>query len=184
MTAPVTSGSEKLTESVDGTVRLGSTLGAEGTIDVVENRNATYWGDLALRSVSILGFFALWYAASLVNSHVWRIFNPALLPTPGDVLDAAVQLTYSGELPRDVAASLGRVVIGFLIAAIFGVALGTLIGRSHKMERLLEPALELMRPIPPLAFLPVFVLWFGIGESSKVAFITYSAFFPIFTTTT
>src|SRR5215470_19826936 len=100
MTSSVTSASEKPTKAADGSVGLGSTLRVEGTIDVVENRNATYWGDLALRSVSILGFFALWYATSLVNAHVWRIFNPALLPTPGDVLEAAVQLTYSGELPR------------------------------------------------------------------------------------
>jgi ABC-type nitrate/sulfonate/bicarbonate transport system permease component len=92
-------------------------------------------------------------------------------------------LTVSGELPRHVVASLNRVVLGFLIAAVLGVGIGTLIGRSRTCEKLIEPALEMMRPIPPLAFLPVFVLWFGIGESSKVAFITYAAFFPIFTTT-
>ena len=163
---------------------MGGTLGIDSTIEIATARKENYWVDLGLRSVSIIGFFALWYAASLINVHVWRVFNPALLPTPADVLEAAIQLTYSGELPRDVAASLGRVVMGFLIAAFLGVSLGTLIGRSRNMERLLEPALELLRPIPPLAFLPMFVLWFGIGESSKVAFITYSAFFPIFTTTT
>jgi ABC-type nitrate/sulfonate/bicarbonate transport system permease component len=165
-------------------VGMGSTLGVDSTIDIATAPKGKYWVDVGLRSVSIIGFFALWYAASLLNAHVWRVFNPSLLPTPGDVLEAAIQLTYSGELPRDVAASLGRVIMGFLIAAVLGVTLGTLIGRSRNMERLLEPALELLRPIPPLAFLPVFVLWFGIGESSKVAFITYSAFFPIFTTTT
>jgi ABC-type nitrate/sulfonate/bicarbonate transport system permease component len=111
------------------------------------------------------------------------MFNPILLPPPHQVLTAAVDLTLSGELPRDIAASMSRVLLGFLVAAVLGVGLGTLLGRSRTFEKMLEPALELMRPIPPLAFLPVFVLWFGIGESSKVAFITYSAFFPIFTTT-
>ena len=185
MTRPVTSASDQLAESADGTVGLGSTLGVDSTIDIATSPKlkGKYWVDLGLRSLSIIGFFALWYAASLINAHVWRVFNPALLPTPGDVIQAAIELTYSGELPRDVAASLGRVVMGFVIAAVLGVTLGTLIGRSRNMERLLEPSLELLRPIPPLAFLPVFVLWFGIGESSKVAFITYSAFFPIFTTT-
>jgi ABC-type nitrate/sulfonate/bicarbonate transport system permease component len=183
MTATVSPASEKLAESADGTVGLGSTLGLDSTIDIATRKKGTFWVDLALRSVSIVGFFVLWYAMSLINAHVWRMFNPILLPPPHDVLVAAINLTLSGELPRDIAASLGRVVLGFLVAAVLGVGLGTLIGRSRTIEKLLEPVLELMRPIPPLAFLPVFVLWFGIGESSKVAFITYSAFFPIFTTT-
>jgi ABC-type nitrate/sulfonate/bicarbonate transport system permease component len=183
MTATVPPTSEKLAESADGTVGLGNTVGVDGTIDIATRKQGTFWIDMALRSVSIVGFFALWYAFSLINAHVWRMFNPILLPQPHEVLEAAITLTLSGELPRHVAASLNRVVLGFLIAAVLGVGLGTLIGRSRTIEKLLEPALELMRPIPPLAFLPVFVLWFGIGESSKVAFITYAAFFPIFTTT-
>src|ERR1700730_2127139 len=183
MTAPVSRTSEQLAASAGGTVGLGSTVGQDSTIDIATRKQGTFWIDLVLRSVSIVGFFALWYAVSLANAHVWRMFSPILLPPPHEVLEAAIELTRSGELPRDIAASLGRVVFGFLIAAVLGVGLGTLIGRSRTIERLLEPALELMRPIPPLAFLPVFVLWFGIGESSKVAFITYAAFFPIFTTT-
>jgi ABC-type nitrate/sulfonate/bicarbonate transport system permease component len=183
MAAYASSTSEKLAESADGTVGLGGTAGLDRTTDIAIGRKDSFWADLALRSVSIVGFFALWYAFSLINAHVWRMFNPILLPTPHEVVRAAVQLTLSGELPRDIAASLSRVALGFLVAAVLGVGLGTLIGRSRKIEKLLEPALELMRPVPPLAFLPVFVLWFGIGEASKVAFITYSAFFPIFTTT-
>jgi ABC-type nitrate/sulfonate/bicarbonate transport system permease component len=136
-----------------------------------------------LRSVSIICFFALWYAASFLNAHVWKLFNPVLLPPPQEVLAAAVELTKSGELPRDIAASLSRVVEGFLVAAMLGVAIGTIVGRSRRIEQLLEPPLELLRPIPPLAFLPVLVLWFGIGEMSKVIFIAYAAFFPIYTTT-
>ena len=170
---------ERLAESADGTVGLAADAGVENAIHV----RGSALADFALRSVSIVSFFALWYAVSLINLHVWRFFNPILLPTPGEVVEAAIALTASGELLRDIGASLGRVVVGFLIAAVLGVTLGTLIGRSRTMEKLLEPVLELMRPIPPLAFLPVFVLWFGIGEASKVAFITYSAFFPIFTTT-
>ena len=184
MATNVPSTSEKLASSADGTVGLGGAVGLDSTIDIATRKQGRFWIDLGLRSVSIVGFFVLWYAMSLINAHVWRMFNPILLPPPQEVLEAAVNLTLSGELPRDIAASLSRVVLGFLVAAILGVGLGTLIGRSRTIEKLLEPALELMRPIPPLAFLPVFVLWFGIGESSKVAFITYSAFFPIFTTTT
>jgi ABC-type nitrate/sulfonate/bicarbonate transport system permease component len=140
------------------------------------------WIGMALRAVSITGFFAVWYGAILVNAQL-RLFNPILLPPPHKVLQAAIELTVSGELPRDIAASLYRVVCGFLVAALLGVGLGTLIGRSRRFEQLLEPVLELLRPIPPLAFLPVLVMWFGIGEMSKIVFIAYSAFFPIFTNT-
>lgn len=183
MTTTGSSAPEKLSKAADGTVALGGTVQLDSTIAIATRKQTTFWLDLGLRSVSIIGFFVLWYAVSLINAHVWRVFNPILLPTPHEVLEAAIKLTFSGELPRDIAASFNRVILGFLVAAVLGVGLGTLIGRSRTIEKLLEPALELMRPIPPLAFLPVFVLWFGIGESSKVAFITYSAFFPIFTTT-
>ena len=74
-------------------------------------------------------------------------------------------------------------LLGFAIAALLGVSLGMAVGRSRFLENLLDPMLELLRPIPPLAFLPMMVLWFGIGEASKIAFIAYAAFFPIFTTT-
>ena len=184
MIANTSSTSERLAQSADGTVGIGGAAGLDSTIDIASRRRGPFWSDLALRSISIIGLFAFWYAVSWINSDLYRIFNPILLPPPQKVLEAGIELTRSGQLPRDIAASLNRVVLGFLVAAVFGVGLGTLIGRSRTIERLLEPALELMRPIPPLAFLPVFVLWFGIGEASKVAFITYAAFFPIFTTTT
>ena len=184
MIATTSSTSERLAQSADGTVGLGGDAGPDSTIDIASRKRGSFWSDLALRSISIIGFFALWYAVSLINSDVYRVFNPILLPPPHKVLEAGIELTRSGDLPRDIAASMSRVLLGFLVAAVLGVGLGTLIGRSRTIEKVLEPALELMRPVPPLAFLPVFVLWFGIGESSKVAFITYSAFFPIFTTTT
>jgi ABC-type nitrate/sulfonate/bicarbonate transport system permease component len=138
---------------------------------------------LVRRTASILIFFALWYAASLTNAHLLRLFNPILLPPPDDVLKAGIAMAKSGELARHILASLSRVVQGFLVAALSGVLIGTLVGRSRVLEDLVEPTVELLRPIPPLAFLPMMVLWFGIGEASKVGFIAYAAFFPIFTTT-
>jgi len=136
-----------------------------------------------LRSLSVVLFFVLWYSVSLLNGHVFHWFNPVLLPTPWEVLQSGIELTRTGELQADILASLSRVVQGFLIAAIAGVILGTLVARSRLLEQLFEPMIELLRPIPPLAFLPMMVLWFGIGEGSKIAFIAYAAFFPVFTTT-
>ncbi|MEJ0068927.1 MAG: ABC transporter permease subunit [Pseudomonadota bacterium] len=138
---------------------------------------------VALRSASILLFFAVWYAVSLLNAHVWKAFNPILLPSPDAVLRTGIELTLSGELHQHILASLGRVLQGFVLAGLLGVVIGTAVGRSRTLEHLVDPMLELLRPIPPLAFLPMMVLWFGIGETSKIAFIAYAAFFPIFTTT-
>jgi ABC-type nitrate/sulfonate/bicarbonate transport system permease component len=138
---------------------------------------------LVLRGVSLLLFFMLWWGVSLLNAHVLKVFNPILLPAPDEVLRAGIKMAASGELLRHITASLSRVVWGFSIAAALGIVVGTVLGRSRLLEHLVEPMLEMLRPIPPLAFLPMMVLWFGIGEASKVAFITYAAFFPIFTTT-
>jgi ABC-type nitrate/sulfonate/bicarbonate transport system permease component len=137
----------------------------------------------SLRSLSVILFFGIWYGFSLLNAHVFKAFNPVLLPTPGDVLQSGIALAKTGELQADIVASLSRVVQGFLIAAVAGVTLGTVVARSRLLEQLFEPMIELLRPIPPLAFLPMMVLWFGIGEGSKIAFIAYAAFFPVFTTT-
>jgi len=138
---------------------------------------------LALRLVSLLLFFALWWGVSLLNAHVLKVFNPILLPAPDEVLRAGIRMAASGELLKHITASLSRVLWGFGIAAALGIVVGTALGRSRLLEHLVEPMLEMLRPIPPLAFLPMMVLWFGIGEASKVAFIAYAAFFPIFTTT-
>jgi ABC-type nitrate/sulfonate/bicarbonate transport system permease component len=138
---------------------------------------------LVLRGVSLLLFFVLWWGVSLLNAHVLKVFNPILLPAPDEVLRAGIKMAASGELLKHITASLSRVVWGFSIAAALGIVVGTALGRSRLLEHLVEPMLEMLRPIPPLAFLPMMVLWFGIGEASKVAFITYAAFFPIFTTT-
>jgi ABC-type nitrate/sulfonate/bicarbonate transport system permease component len=136
-----------------------------------------------LRSVSIALFFVIWAAFSFANANYLKLFNAVLMPGPLDVLRTGIDLIKSGELQNDILASMSRVLQGFAIAAVLGVGLGMAVGRSRLLENLIDPMLELLRPIPPLAFLPMMVLWFGIGEASKIAFIAYAAFFPIFTTT-
>jgi ABC-type nitrate/sulfonate/bicarbonate transport system permease component len=160
---------------------VDSWAAAEPTEQTGANRERRTAGLLRVTSIAL--FFAIWYAAALLNAHVFKVFNPLLLPMPHTVLLAGVEMVRSGELQRDILASLSRVILGFLLAAVLGVAVGTAAGRSRRLEYLVEPTIELLRPIPPLAFLPMMVLWFGIGETSKVAFIAYAAFFPIFTTT-
>jgi len=136
-----------------------------------------------LRPLSVFLFFFAWFLATWLNNHVMRMYNPILIPTPLQVLQAGIESWKSGDLIVDIAASMYRVVVGFAVAAIAGVGLGVLLSRSRLSESLLEPVIEMFRPVPSLAFLPLLVLWFGIGETSKVVFIAYATFFPVFTAT-
>ncbi len=132
-----------------------------------------------VRTAAIAGGLVLWAAFTAVNARVGFV-NPVLLPTPLDVGRVAVDLIGSGELARHVATSLGRVAQGFGVATVAALALGLLVGLCVPLRLMAEPVIELVRPIPPLAFLPMFLVWFGLGEASKVAFIGYTTFFPMF----
>ncbi|OLC18324.1 MAG: hypothetical protein AUH26_00485, partial [Candidatus Rokubacteria bacterium 13_1_40CM_69_96] len=93
------------------------------------------------------------------------------------------ELAATGQLWGHVAATLERVVVGFATGALLALALGLPAGHFPVVRNLLEPIVEILRPIPPLAMLPLFIVWVGIGETSKIAFITYATFFPMFLTT-
>jgi ABC-type nitrate/sulfonate/bicarbonate transport system permease component len=137
---------------------------------------------LAFRLGAVALFIAAWSAlAGLVEG--LRLFNPLFLPGPWLVVGALVELAAKGQLWVHVAATLERVVIGFGTGAALGVALGVAAGAVAPVRNVVEPLVELLRPIPPLAVLPLFIVWVGIGESSKIGFITYATFFPIFLTT-
>ena len=133
----------------------------------------------AVRAVAILGGLVLWAVFTTANARV-ELVNPVLLPTPVEVGRVALDLTASGELARHVLTSLWRVVQGFGLAAVAALGLGVLVGLCVPLRLMAEPVIELLRPIPPLAFLPMFLVWFGLGEASKVAFIGYTTFFPMF----
>jgi ABC-type nitrate/sulfonate/bicarbonate transport system permease component len=105
------------------------------------------------------------------------------LPSPWVVLGALLELARAGQLWVHVAATLERVAVGFAAGAVLAIALGLLAGQVRAVRNVLEPVVELLRPIPPLAMLPLFIVWVGIGEGSKVGFITYATFFPMFVTT-
>lgn len=137
---------------------------------------------LALRVSAVLAFLALWSFASGVVV-LFKLFNPIFLPGPWMVLGSVIQLAARGELWGHVAATLGRVAIGFAGGAVLALALGLPAGYYPRVRNLIEPVVEILRPIPPLAMLPLFIVWVGIGEESKIGFIIYATFFPMFLTT-
>jgi len=140
------------------------------------------WRALALRVAAIVAFLALW---SLLSGAVvvLKLFNPIFLPGPWLVLGSILDMAVRGTLWIHLAATLERVAMGFGVGATLGVALGLAAGQLTPVRNVIEPLVELLRPIPPLALLPMFIVWVGIGEASKIGFITYATFFPIFLTT-
>jgi ABC-type nitrate/sulfonate/bicarbonate transport system permease component len=137
---------------------------------------------LALRIAAVAAFFVFWSVLSGVVV-LLKLFNPIFLPGPWLVIGAVVELAAKGQLWIHLAATLERVAIGFGIGATLGVALGLAAGHLAAVRNVVEPLVEMLRPIPPLAMLPMFIVWVGIGEASKIGFITYATFFPIFLTT-
>lgn len=106
--------------------------------------------------------------------------KPILLPAPAQVIDSFIAMAYSGELAIHLGTSIVRVLEGFALAAILGVGLGIGLGIFPFMAELMEGVFGLFRPIPPIAWLPLSILWFGIEEGSKIFIITIGSFFPIF----
>jgi ABC-type nitrate/sulfonate/bicarbonate transport system permease component len=132
-----------------------------------------------IRALALAAVLAGWALVAYGNRIV-EAMNPILLPTPGEVVAVGMALARDGSLHRHFLLSLLRVAEGFGLAALAALALGLLVGICKPVRVVLEPVIEFVRPIPPLAFLPMFLVWFGLGEASKVAFIAYTTFFPMF----
>jgi sulfonate transport system permease protein len=128
-------------------------------------------------------------AVSAVVLAAWEIaarmgaLNVYLLPAPYAVLQAGIELARSGELARHVGTSALRVLIGFGLAIVTAVPVAVVVQRSRMVERLLRFPLDFLRATPPLALVPLLVLWFGIGEVTKWVVILLASFFPIFLNT-
>jgi ABC-type nitrate/sulfonate/bicarbonate transport system permease component len=137
---------------------------------------------LGLRFVAVAGFLALWSLASGLVVAL-GLFNPIFLPGPWLVIGAVVELAVKGQLWTHLYATMARVAAGFATGAALALGLGIVAGHLRPVRNVVEPIVELLRPIPPLAVLPLFIVWIGIGETSKVGFITYATFFPMFLTT-
>ena len=107
------------------------------------------------------------------------LVSPIFLPPPTDVFVALKNLFVSGEMPKHIAASLQRLVLGFALGASTGIAAGFAFGLLSLARAAGMPIVSALFPIPKIALLPLFVLWFGIGEPAKVATIAFGSFFPM-----
>jgi sulfonate transport system permease protein len=103
-----------------------------------------------------------------------------LVPPPSRIWATLVELASTGELQRHVAVTVGRVAAGFAFGVAAGTLLGALTGYSALSRRLLDPTLQALRSIPSIAWVPLFILWLGIFESSKITLIAVGVFFPVY----
>jgi sulfonate transport system permease protein len=105
--------------------------------------------------------------------------SPYVLPPPSELYDTFLRLA-EGPLWTNIAASGARVFIGFFIGSLLAVVVGSIVGLVVVAERYLEPTFQALRAVPSLAWVPLLMIWFGIGETSKIVLIAKSAFFPVY----
>ncbi len=129
-------------------------------------------------SLTVIVVLALWFAASHFG---W--INSIFFPSPKELLQAFINLWQQGyldtSLGQHVSASLVRVLIALGIALVIGIPLGILMGLNPILRAICNPILDFYRPIPPLAYLPLIVIWLGIGETSKILLIFLAIFAPL-----
>src|SRR5690349_9913982 len=159
-------------------VELPVQLPVEGTGPVAVQPAAARWARYTRPALGLLlpvGMALVW---ELI---VWLGYsNGRLVPPPSKVFATILELARNGELSRHVIATLSRVGLGFGLGVVAGTVLGAISGYWALARRLLAPTVQALRAIPSIAWVPLFILWLGIFETSKVALIAVGVFFPVY----
>ncbi len=126
----------------------------------------------------IIFFLLLWEVLSFHG-----LINSLLFPPPSKILISLKDLLISGELLQDVATSFQRVIVGFSISLCTAIPLALLLGTNKKLHAFVSPFIDFIKPIPPIAWIPIAIIWFGIGNNLAYFVTMIASFFPIFTNT-
>lgn len=121
---------------------------------------------LALSLSGVLVFLVLWYVVSYL-----QLIPTFFLPTPQGVLESAISLFKDGGLANDIGISLFRIISGFLLSVIISLPMGIIFGISRESKAIMEPIVAFIRYVPPSAFIPLIIVWFGVGEFGKIFLI-------------
>lgn len=127
--------------------------------------------------IPVLVLILWWYVTTFGNT------PESILPKIGTVGTTISEMLKEGSLQKDLATSLKRVLEGYLISAVLGIILGTAMGMSDTVKKIFYPTATTIRQIPIMAWIPLLILWCGIGETSKVVIIVIASFFPIMVNT-
>ena len=125
------------------------------------------------KSSFVVGLLVLWQVVAASG-------GPAYLLPPSEIARSFVAALGTSELYGHVAASLGRAVPGFLLGAALGIALGLVAGVRRGFDQTVSPLVFLSYPVPKIVLLPLFMLWFGIGDASKILIIAFACFYPLY----
>jgi sulfonate transport system permease protein len=143
-----------------------------------EQKQRNTWSRLARPAIGLLVPLVLAGGWELAVRLGWS--NGRLVPPPSRIYEEFLELQRSGELIRHVTATLLRVVAGFAAGTAVATVLGAIAGYSTIVRRLIDPSLQGLRAVPSIAWIPLFILWLGIFETSKIALIAVGVFFPIY----
>ncbi|AIQ60104.1 ABC transporter permease [Paenibacillus borealis] len=125
-----------------------------------------------------LALLLLWQIAGATG-----LLSPSLLPTPLEIGKQFIRLAGNGKLLMHLEASVIRAAAGFALGGSLALIIGLAAGLSRLVEELLDPSLQMMRTVPLLSVIPLFILWFGVGQLSQVLLIALGAFFPLYVNT-
>ena len=147
--------------------------------DLLRSRRHRRIRRLLLNVAGVILFLVVWEIAPRVVPGV----NLQMFPPPSGVVGTLWDLVASGELAGHAWSSLKRAIFGFVLGSVAGVFVGLLTGRLVLLRDLSDPVLHSLRSIPSIAFVPLAIVWFGLGETPKVALITWGTFFPVWVNT-
>lgn len=149
-----------------------------GNSAVSRGRKVRVPSNVVVSAFTLLVILAVWWAVTALH-----LISPLFLPAPQQVLKQLVSISTQGfmdaTLGQHLAASLSRILIALLAAAVIGVPVGIAMGLNPTVRGILDPIIEIYRPVPPLAYLPLMIIWFGIGETSKILLIYLAIFAPV-----
>lgn len=131
-----------------------------------------------VRWLSLVVVLAAWQAGSALG-----LIDPDILPAPQIIGQAGIELITDGQLAQALQVSGIRAADGLLLGGTVGVALGTLVGLSRWADATVDPTMQMIRALPHLGLIPLFILWFGIGELPKVLMVALGAAFPLYLNT-
>ena len=145
-----------------------------GTDTSVSNlrRYATKYGHWLLGLTGFLVLIGIWY-----GMYALEVFRPGLLPSPAEVLTTMIERFQSGEIVDDIYASIRRVFIGVLVGLVAAVPVGFILGWYRTPRAMFDPLVNFLRALPPIALIPLVIVYFGIGEFARTSVLVYAAFF-------
>lgn len=131
-----------------------------------------------IRLLPIAAILLVWWAIARVG-----FLNSALFPAPLETGRAFLEMLGSGEIIWDGIVTAGRVLVGFVLGSALGILIGVLTARIRLMDETIGQVIQILRPIPPIALVPLAVVWLGLGEISKTSIIMWGVFFPVWVST-